>query len=952
MAQFASLLDATSAYITIQGNGTSVAPEQILNFVGADFTVADDPGNFRTNVTLPAMVHLAGSTMTGPLILSGDPVTGLQAATKEYVDSLSSGLSPRTSCRAATTAALTVTYNNGTSGVGATLTNAGSQAALVLDDVTMAVANRVLVKDQVSTFQNGIYTVTNIGSNSTNWVMTRATDYNTAASNGVVEGSYTVISEGTVNEANLYVETGSGPFTIGTTPIIFSAFNSAANISVTAPITKTGNVIGITTPLVGTYGGTGINNGSNTITLGGNVLTAGAFTTSGANPLTFTTTGSTGVTLPTSGTLVNTAVTTLSSLVSIGTITTGTWNGTLISSIYGGTGVNNGSNTITLAGNLVTSGANPLTFTTTGSTNVTLPTSGTLVPTTGTGATGTWGISISGNAATVTTNANLTGDVTSVGNATTIANNAVTYAKFQQVGANSLVGNATGVTANATSITLGSTLGFSGTALQTDNFTGDVTTSSNSFATTIANNAVSNAKFRQSAALSVVGNGTGSIANVADITGTTNQVLVVNNAGSALAFGAVNLASSSAVTGLLAGANGGTGVANTGKTITLGGNLTTSGAFDTTFTMAGATGVTFPTSGTLATTTSFSGKNLVIGGNFDTNPWQRGTSFATIIDGTYTADRWVYEKNGTMVHTVSQVADAPAVSTTNPYGTNCLNLALTTPQTSIGSGDYSVILQAIEGYNYALIAQNAFTLSFWVKATATGTYCVSFKNGGLDRSYVAEYTINTTNTWQYITINVPAPPSGGTWKYTTDVGLSINFTVACGSTFQTTAGSWASGNFFGSSNQINGVNTGDTNFRLAFVQLEAGNTATPFEYRTVQQELSLCQRYYEKSYQIVDAPGTATISGVHDTWVAANSIAIGGPYLINHPRFKVDKRVAPTITLWSDAGTVGSWYVNGYKASNAIQISTTTFVVNNNTGGIAVISLDFCYGHWSANADF
>lgn len=85
--------------------------------------------------------------------------------------------------------------------------------------------------------------------------------------------------------------------------------------------------------ITGTYGGTGVNNGSSTITIGGNLTLSGSFTT------TFTVTGNTSVTLPTSGTLVNTAVTTLSSLASIGTITTGTWNGTDIAVADGGTGV-------------------------------------------------------------------------------------------------------------------------------------------------------------------------------------------------------------------------------------------------------------------------------------------------------------------------------------------------------------------------------------------------------------------------------------------------------------------------------------------------------------------------------------------------------------------------------------------------------------------------------------
>jgi len=154
---------------------------------------------------------------------------------------------------------------------------------------------------------------------------------------------------------------------------------------------------GILTPA---SGGTGINNGSSTITVAGNLTHAGAY------PTTITSTASTSVTLPTSGTLVNTAVTALTSLVSVGTITTGTWNATVVGATYGGTGVNNGSSTITLGGNLTTSGANALTLTTTGLTNVTLPTTGTLVNTAvttlsslasiGTVTTGTWNASTIG----------------------------------------------------------------------------------------------------------------------------------------------------------------------------------------------------------------------------------------------------------------------------------------------------------------------------------------------------------------------------------------------------------------------------------------------------------------------------------------------------------------------------------------------------------------------------
>lgn len=382
MAQFEQL-NTGNIYTTIQDNGSSLPQESILNFIGSQFTLTDDPGSDRTNITFPNFVLQAGDTMTGLLILSGDPVVALGAATKQYVDSLAAGLSPKTSCTAATTAALTATYNNGTSGVGATLTNAGAQAALVVDGVTLAVGNRLLVKDQIDQTQNGIYDVTDIGSGSSNWILTRALDYDNSPTGEITSGTYTIVGEGTVNATNLFVMTTPGVITVGTSNIVFSPFNSAANINAGTGLTKVGNTFSLTTPVAATNGGTGVSN-SNTITLGGDINTAGAFSTSGANALTLTTTGATNVTLPTTGTLVNTAVTTLSNLSTVGTITSGTWNASLITGTYGGTGVNNGSNTITLGGNintagaLTTAGAFSLTLTTTGATNVTLPTSGTL----------------------------------------------------------------------------------------------------------------------------------------------------------------------------------------------------------------------------------------------------------------------------------------------------------------------------------------------------------------------------------------------------------------------------------------------------------------------------------------------------------------------------------------------------------------------------------------------
>jgi hypothetical protein len=159
-----------------------------------------------------------------------------------------------------------------------------------------------------------------------------------------------------------------------------------------------------------------------------------------------------------------------------------------------------------------------------------------------TNATGLWNINISGNAATVTTNANLTGPVTSIGNATSItdnavtntkiAPNAVTYDKIQTETASTLLGNPTGLLAVPSEITLGATLAFVASAIQTAAMTGDVTSSANSFATTIANNAVTTAKINDSAVTTAkINNRAVTFGKMQDISSGT--ILGSNNPGAA-----------------------------------------------------------------------------------------------------------------------------------------------------------------------------------------------------------------------------------------------------------------------------------------------------------------------------------------------------------------------------------------------------------------------------------
>ena len=160
-------------------------------------------------------------------------------ANKAYVDQVAQGLDAKPSTRVATTANLSATYSNGTAGVGATLTNSGSQAAFAVDGITPSQNDRVLVKDQTAAAQNGIYVLTTVGSGSANWVLTRATPEDQPAE--LSGGSFVFVEEGTANGDNGYVFTHTGAPTFGTTALDVTQFSGAGQINAGAALSKSGN---------------------------------------------------------------------------------------------------------------------------------------------------------------------------------------------------------------------------------------------------------------------------------------------------------------------------------------------------------------------------------------------------------------------------------------------------------------------------------------------------------------------------------------------------------------------------------------------------------------------------------------------------------------------------------------------------------------------------------------
>ncbi len=315
----------------------------------------------------------------------------------------------------------------------------------------------------------------------------------------------------------------------------------------------------------------------------------------------------------------------------------------------------------------------------------------------------------------------------------------------------------------------------------------------------------------------------------------------------------------------------------------------------------------FTGAGQMALADLFSNKNAFINGDF--NIWQRGTSFTSIADATYFADRWKYLKGTTAVHTVSRSTDVPTVAQAGRGFNYSALVDCTTLASSIGISERVGILQIIEGYNWLPLAQKEITLSFWVKATKTGIYCVSLQNSASNRTIVKEYAINASNTWEYKTITFPASPSDGTWDYTNGAGLQVIFVLAAGSTFHGAADSWSTSNLISTSNQVNGVDSTANDFRLCGAQLEAGSVATPFEKRLFQEELKLCERYYQFVHS-----GSSHIIVIH---ASAGVVAVKA-------NFRQQMRTSPSIGQTGVINAQNGTGFNNTQSSPSITVSYAT----------------------------
>lgn len=342
-------------------------------------------------------------------------------------------------------------------------------------------------------------------------------------------------------------------------------------------------------------------------------------------------------------------------------------------------------------------------------------------------------------------------------------------------------------------------------------------------------------------------------------------------------------------------------------------------------------------------------RNRIINGDMRIDQRNAGAAVTQQTGALFPVDR--FRVLGSVSNKFTAQQNAGAV--TPPAGfTHYLGMT-SSAATTVGASDYYLLQHNLEGFNVADFGwgtANAqpVSISFWARSSLTGTHSGSFQNNAGDRSYVFTYSIAAANTWEYKTITVPGDTSG-TWLKDNGLGIKITWSLGSGSTFLTSAGSWSAGNFFGATGSINVVGTSGATLYITGASLEAGPVATPFERRPIGTELALCQRYFEKSYNIGVNPGSITNPGAVSKFAADSA-----DFYDANVQLKVTKRARPTLRIYSPgSGLEGRFYrpstgLDVTALNNATEISENTVYFYSN--GSLTANARYAF-HWTADAE-
>jgi hypothetical protein len=332
--------------------------------------------------------------------------------------------------------------------------------------------------------------------------------------------------------------------------------------------------------------------------------------------------------------------------------------------------------------------------------------------------------------------------------------------------------------------------------------------------------------------------------------------------------------------------------------------------------------------GMLASDSQYTGfKNRIINGAMVIDQRNAGAS-VTANNDVFGVDRFKFVASQSSKLTVQQNAG----SVTPPTGfSNYLGYTSSSAY-SVLSSDFFFITQNIEGFNTADLAwgtANAatVTLSFRVYSSLTGTFGGALRNSASNRSYPFSYTISSANTWTTISVTI-AGDTSGTWIGATNgIGLQLALSLGMGSTYNGTAGAWASANYASVTGATSVVGTNGATFYITGVQLEKGSTATSFDYRDYGRELIMCQRYFQLVYPTA---GNATSSTIADMIVSCFTPMRASATLNQNGVLTVyDDQVGPFTQSSTSISNLGNQnnVVNTIRLGNFSGMTTNRFLI-------------------------
>ena len=273
-------------------------------------------------------------------------------------------------------------------------------------------------------------------------------------------------------------------------------------------------------------------------------------------------------------------------------------------------------------------------------------------------------------------------------------------------------------------------------------------------------------------------------------------------------------------------------------------------------------------------------------------------------------DRWLFRAEGVGQARVStQIsAQSDGNSLIMKGCRNAIEIDCTTSESSVSSNECLMLAQKLEAQNlqhllFGTSGAKDLTLSFVMKSPKAGTHCVSINQGDANRSYIAEFTMASANTFQHFSLTIPGDTSGDIDNNNGE-GMRLHFPLTAGTNFHNTAGSWFNGEDYATSNQQNLLDNTSNNIYISAVQLEVGSVFTGFEFEDYTTTYAKCQRYLYRLQEFsTNAVGIA--SGAYMSTTVADFLV----------QFPVEMRAAPTLSVSA---------VGDFKVSANSQVNDTT----------------------------